>query len=402
MRTQMPPRVFHAAIKTGLSAAIAACFLAGCATGNPASPPEPDGGLSVGMSSTTDAGTRADATEPPDGDPGDAGASATVIFEYTPQWAGVTRVDVVGGFGTSTDWSTTEALVTLKKSGSVYSGTAALSPGNYAYLLRITGDAQATTPTTYERYAVDPQQVAIVACPPASPTYNKAFVQPCSQVTVTAAGATKAAAVHVKGRVVKDGAAAPNWMVWIERQEPKFRSYFVNRTTVGSDGAFDLVASAGTYRLLVQYPTLLSDNDLSRDPNALAALRQSTSAPFELDAGEVVVPTPDVAFHEYGLFSPAGDGGSLPTRFTFEKGEAVFEVYGGPGDGGVITAGGPWFAATSTDGGATFEGEFTATGIPQDAAVPGTRYLWGTEQPFGADAGLSWTNQSMVLPIIWN
>ena len=37
-----------------------------------------------------------------------------------------------------------------------------------------------------------------------------------------------------------------------------------------------------------------------------------------------------------------------------------------------------------------------------DAAAPGTRYMWGTEEPFGADAGVTWTKQTMVFPIGWH
>ncbi len=35
----------------------------------------------------------------------------TVTFAYKPQWSGVTKVEVVGGFGASTDWSKTDSLL---------------------------------------------------------------------------------------------------------------------------------------------------------------------------------------------------------------------------------------------------------------------------------------------------
>ena len=59
-------------------------------------------------------------------------------------------------------------------------------------------------------------------------------------------------------------------MVVLEREEPKSHHYFANRVTVGKDGSFDVLGSAGSYRLQVQYPTLLSATDLDRDPSQLS------------------------------------------------------------------------------------------------------------------------------------
>jgi hypothetical protein len=324
-----------------------------------------------------------------------------VSFAYTPQWSGVTKVEVVGGFGLPSDWSKTESLLTLTASGSTYSGTVSLVPGVYLYVFRVTGDAQAV-PVTTARYALDPLETNYAPCPTASPTYDKTDPNPCSQMTVTAAGGpTPASPVHVKGSITVDGAAASTWMVVLERDEAKSHHYFVNRVTVGQDGSFDLVGSAGSYRLQVQYPTLLSATDLDRDPLQLPALRRAISAAFPLASADVTVPAPDLAFHAYAEFAPTGDGGTLPTQFTFDDGtEAKLDVYGGPGDGGVVNIGDPWFtSATANDGGAVFGGSFNTAQATEDAAAPGTRYMWGTEEPFGADASVAWTKQTLVFPI---
>lgn len=385
-----------------LTATLTVSLVTGCSGGSPAAPASPDAGADV-STQPDDSGGAGDAATDGATPPVDGGASVAVSFAYTPQWDGVSKVEVVGGFGQSTDWSRTASLLTLAKSGAAYAGTAMLPPGAYLYVLRVTGDALAATPATYVRYALDPLQTAFDKCPMASPTYSKIDVNPCSQLTVTASGGgAPAAPVHVKGSVALGGAAATGWMVWIEREEPKSHHFFANRLTVGQDGSFDLVASAGRYRLQVQYPTLLSATDLSRDATSLGALRRSISDPFVLAATDVTVPTPDVAFSDYGSFAPSGDGGALPTQFSFQTGEARLDIYGGPGDGGVVNIGDPWFAsATTTDGGAVFGGAFNTAQAGQDAAAPGTRYMWGTEQPFGADASVAWTNQSMVLPISW-
>jgi hypothetical protein len=328
----------------------------------------------------------------------------TVTFSYTPQWSGVTKVEVVGGFGQATDWSKTASLVTLGGSGGAYSGTATLPQGTYLYVFRVTGDAQAPNPATYARYAVDPLNTAWAACPAQSPTYSKIDANPCSQLVVGATGAPPAAApLHVKGAITVDGAAAKDWMVVLEREEPQSHHFFANRVTAAADGAFDLVASAGHYRLQVWHPTLLTETDLQRDPAQLAALRRAISTAIPLASSDVTVAAPDLAFHAYAQFAPTGDAGALPTRFAFENGaETKLTVYGSLADGGVVDIGDPWYASpNTTDGSAPFAGDFNTMQKMQDAAVPGTRYMWGTEETFGADASVTWTKQTMVFPITW-
>jgi hypothetical protein len=391
------------ALPASVAASVLALSVAACSTGSPAAPPTPDAAADV-ATSVDDSGSSTDsATEGDSGSPVDGGAPVAVTFSYTPLWQGVKTVEVVGGFGQSTDWSKTASFLTLTQTGSTYSGTAMLPPAQYLYLFRVTGDDSAVPAATYQRYAVDPLDTAFAACPTTSPTYSKIDANPCSQVTVTAAGGpAPATPVHVTGSVAVGGSAAKDLMVVLEREEPKSHHYFANRVTVGADGAFDLVASAGNYRLQVQYPTLLSVSDLDRMPSTANALRRAISASFLLGTAAMTVPTPDLAFTSYGLFAPSGDAGSLPTSFTFETGEARLDVYGGPGDGGIIDIGDPWFTSDpTTDGGAAFGGTFNTAQATQDAAVPALRYMWGTEQAFGADASVAWTNQSMVLPITW-
>jgi hypothetical protein len=379
-----------------------ALALPACGTGSPASPSMGEAGVAeaAGGGGGGDDGGTPEAASTQDG-----GAPVSVTFSYAPGWSGVTKVEVVGGFGLSSDWSKTESLVILTASGATYSGTAMLPPGTYPYVLRVTGDAQAANPATLVRYAVDPLQTAYAACPPQSPTYSTIDHNPCSQITVTSAGGPPAASpVHVKGAITVDGAAAKDWMVVLERDEPQSHHYFANRITAGTDGSFDIVGSKGAYRLQVWHPTLLSENDLQRDPTQLSALRRAISGSIPLDSSDVTVTAPDLAFHTYARFAPTVDAGSLPTQFAFENGsEAKLTIYGGPGDGGVVDIGDPWYAsALTTDGGADFGGSFDTPQSTQDAAVPGLRYMWGTEEPYGADASVTWTKQTMVFPVAWH
>jgi hypothetical protein len=325
----------------------------------------------------------------------------TVTFAYKPQWSGVTKVEVIGGFGASTDWSKTDSFLTLSDDGTGnYTGSSTLASGQYLYVYRITGDADAVPAATYQRYAVDPLQTAFAPCPATSPTYSKMDPNPCSQLTVPTS--TPAAPIHIKGSLTVDSAPATGWLVLIERDEPSSHHFFVNRVTTASDGTFDLIGSAGNYRLQALLPTYLSETDLARAPASLSTLRRAISSTIPLATADVTVTAPDLAFHDYAAFAPTGAAGTLPTAFTFEAGNGVkLDVYGSTvGDAGVTEIGDPWFTSKATaDGGASFDGTFNTAQAEEDAAVIGRRYMWGTEQP--ADASVLWTKQTMIYPITW-
>jgi hypothetical protein len=395
----------HCVLSLAAAGALASALaLPACATGSPASPSMGEAGAEEAAEGGggEDGGTPESSITPMDAR---AGTPVSVTFSYAPGWSGVTKVEVVGGFGLASDWSKTDSLVTLSASGPTYSGTAMLPPGTYPYLFRVTGDAEAAKPAALVRYAVDPLQTAYAECPPQSPTYSTIDHNPCSQIMVTLSGGPAAASpVHVKGAITVNGAAAKGWMVVLERNEPQSHHFFANRITAGTDGGFDLIGSKGAYRLQVWHPTLLSQNDLERDPTQLLALRRAISDSIPLASSDVTVAAPDLAFHAYGRYAPTVDAGGLPTEFTFESGsEAKLTIYGGPGDGGVVDIGDPWYAsALTTDGGAGFGGIFNTPQSTQDAAVPGVRYLWGTEAPFDADASVTWTKQTMVFPVTWH
>lgn len=349
----------------------------------------PDGGGSVDEASSVFDATTDSAPVGPQ----------TVTFTYTPQWAGVGSVEVVGGFGQPSDWSKTASLLTLTNDGSgKFTGSTTLPVGTYLYVFRVTGDAKAADPVKYQRYAVDPLETAFAPCPAESPTYSKMDVNPCSSLTLPEGPA--ATPVHVHGHALVDGAAATGWLVELERAEPSSHHYFANRVTVGVDGSFDLVGTAGSYRLLVLLPTFLEEDDIQRDPIALKTVRRAISSAFPLATSDVTVDPPELGFHDYAAFAPKGDA-TLPTTFAFESRAAHLDVYGGPGDGGVVEVGDPWFSsALARDGGASFDGAFTTKQADQDAAVLGTRYMWGTEEP--VDAGIGWTRQTLVFPITWH
>ena len=350
-------------------------------------------------SSTDDGGTDASPDDVAANDvvTSDAGPT-TVSFSYKPSWTGVTAVSVLGGFGLSGDW--TSPFLALADDGTgTYRGSATLAPGQYLYVFKVVGDDAASA--KYSRYAIDPNVSTFAACPQASPTFDANAPNPCSQLAVPQGA--PASLVHVQGVVVSDGAPIAGYLVQLDRDETGSHHFFVNRDTTASDGAFDLVAAPGTYRVQVLHPTFLSETDVQRDPVALAALRRDISSSFALASSAVVIPSAEVAFHGYGSFAPI-DSGTLPTTFSFTKNAPTrLDVYGTGMDGGAPTIGDPWFSSSPTQSGsATFDGGFNTAQANEKSVVLGERYFWGVEENIATDAGVNWTAQSMVFDITWH
>lgn len=331
--------------------------------------------------------------------PGSSQLPAT--FSYTPSWDGVQSVDVIGAFGTATDW--TAPFVTLTASGGTFTGTAMLPPGQYLYVFHVVGDAAADTKAaTFVHYAIDPSSVGFAPCPMASPTYTAAAPNPCGQLTVPQ---TPPSLFHVRGTIVQDGAPAPAFLVLLEREEPSSHHFFANRVTTAADGTYDLMAAAGSYRIQVQYPQYETMTDAQVAPTTV--LRREISTPFPL-AGDVAVSSAEVAFHDYAAFAPQPTATlPMPTTFTFGNSAHLathLAVYGTGMAGKGSEIGDPWFTApVTTSTSASFSGTFPPGKATEPAVVAGERYFWGVEQTHPADAaGLVWTGQSMVVPLTWN
>ncbi|HEX3481345.1 MAG TPA: carboxypeptidase regulatory-like domain-containing protein [Kofleriaceae bacterium] len=349
---------------------------------------------------TPDAGAGPDASEiPPDA------AASTVTFSYTPGWDGVQSVEVIGGFGQATDW--TAPLVTLAPSGGTFTGTATLAPGSYLYVFHIVGDAAAgAKAATASRYAIDPAAAVFAACPMQSPTFSANEPNPCGQITVPV-GALPAM-YHVRGSVTLNGAPAAGYLVVLERDEASSHHFFVDRVTTGADGAYDLTAAAGQYRVQVQHPEFESKTDAQLTPAALGIVRRSISTPFPLTA-DMTVPAAEVAFADYAKFAPVTTApppsATAPTAFTFGTtgGMATrLDVYGTAMAGKGNQIGDPWFASTPTaTGAASFDGTFNTKQAAETAVATGERYFWGVEQTVPKASGVGWTRQSLVFPLTW-
>jgi hypothetical protein len=327
----------------------------------------------------------------------------TVTFQYKPQWSGATAVSVLGGFGTSTDWMSAQPFLTLTSDGmGGFSATAQLPDGQYPYVFQVTGDVAAAKPTTYARYVIDPTNPSYVACPAASPTYDKTNPNPCSQLTVPQSA--PATLFHLTGTVNYQGAPKAGYLVLLEREEKGSHHFAANRTDSAADGTFDLVMAKGQYRVQVQYPNFISATDDQRDPVTLQAMRRSISSAVPITGPTSFDPV-DVSYDSYAALAPTDGGATLPTTFQYtvlsDAMGAHVAVYG-PGK----DVGDPWYTTpfSKADSGTTltdtFDGGFNTPQAMQTQVEAGTAYWWGTFQLSGStDGGVQWQGQSMVFPV---
>jgi hypothetical protein len=330
----------------------------------------------------------------PDASPDAAPVAAT--FSYTPSWAGVQSINVLGG--TSTDMTTWTALASMTSSGATWTGTATLTPGTYNYLFSVTGDASAgTRALTLQQQAVDPTQAAFAVCPTAQGEMNT-----CSQITVPQTGTPTLYAVS--GQVDVGANPGANFLVVFEREEPTTHHTFVDRANTAADGSFTFMAAPGNYRFQIQHPEFESKNDSQLQPATLGILRRNVSTSLMLSAAKTLASV-DMAYTTYAQLQPqpGTTQQALPTTFTFPTGKTNLDIYAG-----AKQIGDPYYFATTTSGTSTFAspGMFNtpqATKAGQTMVVAGTQYWWGVEIIRAADSsGLVWTNQSMVFPITWN
>jgi hypothetical protein len=378
-----------------LSGGAAVAIAAACSDSSSSSSPAPtgdDGGVDAALADAAplpDASTSETSTPP-----------TTVTFSYRPSWKGVATVEVLGAFGTATDWTQAFATLVNDGTGTFKAVSPALASGHYLYIFRVTGDEAGPAGKTDKlvRYAIDPSLSAFAACPMASPTFAKDAPNPCSDLAVpqTAAAPT----FHQKGVVQSAGVPIGGYLVEIERNETSSHHQFADRTTTAADGTFDLSVAAGTYRFQVLHPTYYAMTDAQRtSPETLAAVRRTISSSAVVSTDRVFNAA-EVAFDSYAAMTPRGDT-TLPTTFTFAvpAGTKARAAVYGPGP----EIGDPWWTAPfglgTTD---DFDGGFNTDKAPEAGLKPDASYSWGTEETYAMPAdggGVSWTAQSMVFPV---
>jgi hypothetical protein len=328
--------------------------------------------------------------------PAPAGGSGKVSFCFRAQWAGVTSVDVIGGFGQSGDWSA--AFLTLTNDGTgTFSGTTSLVDGSYSYLFRVVGSTDHIFTNT--AYLLDQEATQFAHLPAAAP------IQRSGPIVTVPQSTTLPTLHHMRGKVVYNGEPQPCFTVWADVGElyKDGGSVLSEQSTAnymesGPDGTFDFPIASGPVMAVVRYPFMLSGLDAGypSDPSQIAAIgygRTGTNlatSDVTLDPIEVSYPAGD-----YAKMVPTGGTASLPVTFDYSVVPA--SVSASVAVIGTNIAGNDplYWSAFGTSTSLTWDG-----GFGMGSATLGTKYWWGTWQKRTlSDAGTDWSEESLLYPI---
>jgi hypothetical protein len=329
--------------------------------------------------------------------PAPSAKSGKADFCYRPQWAGVTSVDVYGGFGQATDWKM--PFVTLTNDGSgAFTGSGSIADGSYPYVFRVTGGADDLVPLPV--YFNDQENPDFEPAPAASPFRRSVSILKVPQ--------TAAPLVHIKGTVVYQGIPAGCYPIefrsgrLVVDHKDESEQGTSNFAESATDGTFDfpVAASAPPYEVLIRFPFHLSGAHASYpDPSITPSVGVARSAVVVGNA-DTLLGLVDISYpvSDYAAMSPTSGSATLPVKFAFTviagASGARVAVIGSndPGDDAAYASG----YSTSTS--ATWDGGFNGE---KGGAEPGKTYYWGTWQqraPLG-DAGLTWNEESLLFPI---
>ena len=320
--------------------------------------------------------------------PPPSGASGQATFCYRPQWPGVTSVEVLGGFGKTTDW--TAPLVTLAAQGDgTWSATVPLTGGPYPYIFRVQG---ATDISRAVQFAIDQLNPSFVPAPAASP-----YKRSVSQLTLPQVAAP---IHHLTGSVVQSGAAQPCFVAMIDVGELRKTGGAVlsehgtaNFVEIGPDGTFDVPVADGPVLVDVRYPFGLTTT--YPDPMTTASIGDArtgatiSGADVALEPTDVTYPTSGYA----GMTPVGGTTAPVPISFAWtlapNASGSYMSVTGTniAGNDPLYTSG--TFGAATTQ---TWDGSINSA--PGAMAKSGTTYYWATWQKRGM-----WVSESLELPI---
>ena len=327
--------------------------------------------------------------------PASSGQAGQASFCYRPQWAGVTGVDVYGGFGKATDW--TAPFVTLNNDGSgMFTATTALANGSYPYVFETHGSADNLVKDRHP--FLDQYNPRFVPAPAGAPDQRSV-----SQITVPQVGAP---VVHIKGSVLFEGQPQPCYSIDLEAGENIVNGKVVsehdtaNFTESAMDGTFDFAVAVGVpYGITIRYPFTLSADAGYPDPSATPSVgiaRASVTPPADvaLDPVDVLYPIAD-----YAAMSPTGGSATLPVMVTFTVIPGSSVAYMSVTSTNIAGNDPAYASAPGTATSVTWDGVFSGT---KDASVvPGTEYYWGAWQrrDQAVDGGTQWVEEGLLFPI---
>jgi hypothetical protein len=332
--------------------------------------------------------------------PASNGTSGKATFCYRPQWAGVTAVNVYGGFGQATDW--TAPLLALTNDGSgTFTGTATLADGTYPYVFETQGTADRLV--SAHNVFLDQFNTKFVPNPPGAPHQR-------SVSSLTVPQGAGPAVVHIKGAVLFEGQPQPCYSIDLEAGENVVDNKVVsehdtaNFTESAPDGTFDFPVAVGApYQVIVRYPVLLSSADAGYpDPTVtpsvgIARTGLTVTADSTLDSVDVTYP-----LAAYAAMSPTGGTSTLPVTFTFTVIPGSSAAYASVTSTNIAGDDPAYSSIPGRATSAVWDGTFNHAG--DAGAVLGTKYYWGSWQQLDSalDGGSTWVEESLLFPITFH
>jgi hypothetical protein len=316
-----------------------------------------------------------------------------VTFCFRPSFAGVTSVQLYGGFGQAGDWN--DPFLTLADDGSgTFVAATTLATGAYPYVFHVTGSAD----TLFKGTQSFPDQLNPSFVP--APSGDKSG-RSASLVTVPLPATPPI--YHLTGKVLFNGAPQPCYSVSVAAGElvtdmgtsEKSEANFIE---TGTDGSFDFPVAAGPFGITVRYPFFLAGaNAAYPNPSVTPSLGYARTDSVTV-SGDVAVAAIDMSYPDYARMMPAfGGSATLPVTFGLSvipgAGESSVAVIKTNIAGNDPAYWGPFGTASTS----TWNGAFGGSGN----VVPGVTYYWGTWQRFDPKVagGATWTAESLLFPI---
>lgn len=323
--------------------------------------------------------------------PAPIGKSGQVSFCFRAGFAGVTSVDVYGGFGQGSDWKMPFATLTGDGTGT-FTATVALADGSYPYLYRTHGSADGLVKDG--QYLLDQENPAFEPNPPGAPLQRSVSVVTVPQVTPTL--------YHLRGTLTFAGQPLPCYSVALEAGELRQNGKVLSEHTTANfaesaaDGSFDFPVADGEQMAIVRFPFGLVMG--YPDPAATGSSGYARTG-FTVAGADLTLPPVDLAYPDYAQIAPVGGGAqALPVTLQYSVIPGAQTAAAAVISTDIAGNDPAWEGPFGMGNSAPFDGTLGGNGGMVQA---GKQYYWGSWQRFPplTDGGVSWVAESLLYPI---
>jgi hypothetical protein len=322
--------------------------------------------------------------------------SGQAEFCFRSQWAGVTSVDVYGGFGQAMDWKM--PFLTLTNDGTgTFTGSTPLANGSYPYVFRTNGSADSLVSNGH--YFLDQENPQFEPAPAGAPDQRSVSVITVPQLAPTL--------VHLKGSVVFEGLPQSCFSVDLEAGEMVDGGHVISEHDTANfaeslaDGTFDFpVAAQAPYMVVIRFPFLLAGTDAGYPKASTTPSVGTARTTLTVGAADWTLNPTDISYplDDYAALTPQGGTATLPVTFTLSVVPGSFGAQVSVTSTDIAGNDPSYSSGFSTATEVTWDGGFNGG---NGGVKAGTTYYWGAWQmrPSTVDGGVTWTSESLLFPI---